>query len=258
VPDVLGGQRAVITGGGRGIGAAVAQQLAALGSHVILLGRTAENLRQRVEALGNAGYHAEYHILDVTQPDEVKRCFADISAQGTIDILINNAGTAPSAPFHRLDETTWRDTLALNLDAVFFCCRGVIAGMRAANYGRIVNVASTSALKGYAYVSAYCAAKHGVLGLTRSLALETATLGITVNAVCPGFTETDLLGVAIEKIQQATGRDAASARQELRRFNPQGRLVTPEQVANSVCWLCCPGSDSITGQAIAVCGGEVT
>ncbi len=258
MPDLpLANKRAVITGGGKGIGAAIAQSLAGNGAHVILLGRTEKNLALQAGSIVHAGGYAEYHLLDVTQPEEVSRRFHQISASGKIHILINNAGAAPSAPFHRLDASSWRETMALNLDAVFFCTRAAIDDMREMKYGRIVNIASTSALKGYAYVSAYSAAKHGVLGLTRSLALETAGMDITVNAVCPGFTETDLVLSAIDNIQKTTGRSAEQARQELCQHNPQGRLITPQEVANSVSWLCCPGSESITGQAIAVCGGEI-
>jgi len=258
VPDQpLGGRRAVVTGGGRGIGAAIAENLASLGAEMHLLGRTEATLEEQVKRLNDQGYLADYRVLDVTCAAAVESCFSALTAVGDIDILVNNAGAAPSAPFHRMDSTSWRDTLAVNLDSVFYCCRAVIESMRKANFGRIVNIASTSALRGYAYVSAYSAAKHGVLGLTRSLALETAKLDITVNAVCPGFTETDLVDNAINTIQQATGLSAEQARRQLSDYNPQGRLITPEEVANSVAWLCSPGSEAITGQAIAVCGGEV-
>jgi anthraniloyl-CoA monooxygenase len=179
-------------------------------------------------------------------------------AAGPIEILVNNAGAAQSAPFTRTGEALWRAMFSVNLDAAYHACQVVLPAMREAGYGRIVNIASTAALRGYAYTTAYCAAKHGLLGLTRALAIELARTGITVNAVCPGFTDTDLTRTAIDNITTSTGRDQASARASLTAFNPQGRLVTPAEVANAVLWLCRPGSEAITAQAIAVAGGEVT
>jgi anthraniloyl-CoA monooxygenase len=156
-----------------------------------------------------------------------------------------------------MDIELWRRMLAVNLDGVFNCTRAVYAMMRTRGWGRIVNVASTAAVKGYAYVSAYCAAKHGVLGLTRSLALEAARSGVTVNAVCPGYTDTDIVRQAVKNIAQKTGRSADEALMELTSGNPQGRLIDPSEVADAVVWLCRPEAAAITGQAIAVAGGEV-
>lgn len=191
---------------------------------------------------------------DVSDPDAVARAFKDI---GPVDILVNNAGQAASAPFGRTDVTLWRHMLAANLDGVFYCTQAALPGMLGAGWGRIVNIASTAGLRGYGYVSAYCAAKHGVIGLTRALALELATKNITVNAVCPGFTETGMLTATIDNIVAKTGRTPDQARAELASLNPQKRLVQPSEVANAVAWLCLPGSESITGQAITVAGGEV-
>ncbi|MEX0827518.1 MAG: SDR family oxidoreductase, partial [Haliea sp.] len=177
-------------------------------------------------------------------------------AFGPIDILVNNAGQAYTAPLHKTDDEHWLQMLAVNLNGVFYCCREVLTDMRKAGEGRIVNIASTAALKGYAYVAAYSAAKHGVVGLTRSLALETAARNITVNAVCPGFTDTELVQNSIKNIMEKTGRSEAEARAELTQGNPQGRLIQPEEVAHAVRLLCLPGAEALTGQAIAVAGGE--
>jgi NAD(P)-dependent dehydrogenase (short-subunit alcohol dehydrogenase family) len=176
---------------------------------------------------------------------------------GEIAILVNNAGQAASAPFLKTDPALWRRMMAVNLDGTFHCTQASLAGMLATGWGRIINVASTAGLTGYGYVTAYCAAKHGVVGLTRALAVEVATKGVTVNAVCPGFTDTDIVKEAVANIVAKTARTAQQARAELASRNPQKRLVRPEEVANTVAWLCLPGSEAITGQAIAVAGGEV-
>jgi NAD(P)-dependent dehydrogenase (short-subunit alcohol dehydrogenase family) len=171
--------------------------------------------------------------------------------------LINNAGMAGSAPFKRMDVDHWRQMLDVNATGTFLCTRQVIGDMLDASWGRIVNIASIAALRGYAYIAAYAASKHAILGLTRSLAIEYATTGVTVNAVCPGYTETEMLTRTVENIVSKTRRGEAEARAELVRANPQGRFIQPEEVAATVGWLCLPESGSITGQAIAVAGGEV-
>jgi anthraniloyl-CoA monooxygenase len=194
----------------------------------------------------------------VTDPASIAVAFDKAQAAlGLIDILVNNAGAAETAPFHKLDIQHWRRMMDVNLDGVFNCTRAVYEEMRGRGWGRIVNVASTAALKGYAYVSAYCAAKHGVLGLTRALALEAAPSGVTINAVCPGYTDTDIIKVAVKNIAEKTGCSAEEAVTELTRCNPMDRLIQPSEVADSVAWLCRPESASITGQAIVVAGGEV-
>lgn len=176
---------------------------------------------------------------------------------GPIDILVNNAGQALSAPLHKMDDSQWNTMLTVNLTGTYNGMRLVLPSMLERDFGRIVNIASTAGLKGYPYVSAYSAAKHGVIGLTRSVALEVASLNITVNAICPGYANTDIVRETIGNIQAKTGRSESEARAALVANNPQRRLIRCEEVANTVAWLCLPGSESITGQSIAVAGGEV-
>jgi NAD(P)-dependent dehydrogenase (short-subunit alcohol dehydrogenase family) len=252
----LTGQHAVVTGGGSGIGAAVARALVTAGAQVTLMGRDAARLAYQAEVLSEAGT-VHVQSVDVTSADSVAAAFAASREQGFIDILVNNAGQAEAAPFAKTDLALWKRMLDVNLTGVFLCTQEVLPGMLDRRSGRIVNVASTAGQVGYAYVAAYCAAKHGVIGMTRSLALEVAARGVTVNAVCPGYTETGLLEQSIEKIVAQTGRSEDEAREALLRSNPQRRFVTPDEVAGSALWLCLPESRSITGQTISISGGEV-
>jgi len=248
-------KHAVVTGGGTGIGAVIAAALAADGARLTVMGRRLEPLEVTTGKLKGA----RCVPCDVTDIDAVEVAFQKTRADaGPIEILVNNAGAAEAIPFHKMNAQHWRRMLAVNLDGVFNCTRAVYDDMRTNGWGRIVNVASTAAVKGYAYVSAYCAAKHGVVGLTRALALEAARTGVTVNAVCPGYTDTDIVRDAVKKITAATGRSAEEALAEMTSNNPQGRLIQPTEVADAVVWLCRPQSASITGQAIVVAGGEVT
>lgn len=255
----LRGQHALITGATRGIGAAIAETLGRLGADLTLIGRDRDSLDERAgEIAGASSIKVHVETADVSDPDAVGAAFtAAVAANGPISILVNNAGTGKSAPFHKMDQDLWDFMIAVNLTGTFICSQAALGGMLEAGYGRIINVASTAGLTGYGYVSAYCAAKHGVVGLTRSLALETANRGITVNAVCPGYTETDLVRDTIDNIVAKTGRTEQDARAELAASNPQGRLLQPWEVAETVGWLALPASSAITGQAIPIAGGEV-
>jgi len=259
IPDLLKGQHALVTGGGRGIGAAISDALAAHGAAVTVLGRTAETLVAKQKEI-EAGFGVEAGIAtaDVTNEAEVEAAFAQAAAErGPISILINNAGRGDSAPFKRTSTEFFQRTVDMNLLSTFLCIRQVMPAMTEAGFGRIINVASTAGLVGYRYVSAYVASKHAVIGLTRSLALETAKTGVTVNSVCPGYVETDMTADTIANIVEKTGMDADAARAQLAQSNPQGRLIDPAEVANAVIWLARPDSGSITGQSIPIAGGEV-
>jgi len=252
----LEGRHAVVTGGGRGIGAAVARALAERGDCITLVGRTRATLDEEAARL-RALTEVHFETADVADAESVATAFAGAAATlGPIAILVNNAGQAASAPFARTDLALWQKMLDVNLTGTYLGIRAVLPGMLDLGWGRIVNVASTASLKGYAYVSAYCAAKHAVLGLNRALAQELAKKPVTINAVCPGYTETDIVRDSLANIQAKTGRSLADAEAELVKHNPQGRLVQPEEVANAVVWLCQPGSEAVTGQAISVSGGE--
>ena len=250
----LKGHHAVVTGGGTGIGAAIARGLGAEGAKLTLVGRR----RERLEEVGCGDFDALVAPADVTDRSQVEAAFAIArAAQGPVTILVNNAGAAESAPFAKVTEEAWRRTMAVNLDALHICCQAALPDLLEAEAGRIVTIASTAGLKGYAYSAPYVAAKHGAIGLTRALAAELARSRITVNAICPGFTDTEMVAGAVERIRRKTGRSDEEAMAELARFNPQGRLVAPEEVAAAVVWLCLDESGSINGQAIAVAGGEV-
>ncbi|MDR1969487.1 MAG: SDR family oxidoreductase [Burkholderiaceae bacterium] len=248
-------RHALVTGGGTGIGAAVAQRLAANGMNVTVLGRGRAKL-QAVVARRPAQLHAV--SADVCDAGQVAAALADAQARfGAVQVLVNNAGQAESAPFMKMDMGLWQRMLDVNLTGTMLCTQAVLPGMLAAGWGRVINVASTAGQLGYAYVSAYCAAKHGVIGLTRALALEFAARGVTVNAVCPGYTETDIVRQSIERIVAKTGRSAQQARAEFVKSNPQGRLVQPDEVADAVAWLAGEGAGAVNGQSVSVSGGEV-
>lgn len=251
----LTGKHALVTGGTRGIGLEIARKLLQEGVRVTLTGRHAAPISL---ATLQGGEQVQMVTMDVADPQSVKQGMAQaVQCFGAIDILVNNAGQAHSAPMMKTDLALWQRMLDINLSGTFHCIQAVLPSMLANGWGRIVNVASTAGLTGYAYVGAYCAAKHGVIGLTRALALELATKGVTVNAVCPGYTETEIVTEAIENIVQKTGCTPEQAKAQLVAANPQKRLIQPQEVAHTVAWLCHPDSAAINGQAIAVAGGEV-
>jgi NAD(P)-dependent dehydrogenase (short-subunit alcohol dehydrogenase family) len=248
---------AFITGAGSGIGAAIARALAQDGARVSLAGRRAGPLEELAAEIGASSLAIPG--IDVTDPAAGPRALALAREKfGPVGILVNNAGEAPTAPFEKTSLDMWSHVIALNLTSVFQITQAALPDLRARGAGaRIINIASTAGLAGYAYVSAYCAAKHGVIGMTRALALELAKTGITVNAVCPGYTDTPMIRRAAGALRAKTGRAETDTLALLAKSNPQGRLVTPAEVADTVRWLASPGASSINGQAIVVAGGEV-
>ncbi|RWB52436.1 SDR family NAD(P)-dependent oxidoreductase [Mesorhizobium sp.] len=250
---MIAGRHALVTGGGSGVGRAIALALAGVGINVTICGRReaalAEVAKENACIFGLAA--------DVTDEADMAALYEKMeAARGPFDIVVANAGMAGSAPAHKTSLADWRRTLDVNLTGAFLTVKPALAGMIARKAGRIIFVASTAGLKGYAYVAPYVAAKHGVVGLMRALATETAKSGVTVNAVCPGFVETDMLEGSIQRIVGKTGRSADEARASLAATNPQGRFIQPEEVAAAVLWLCSDAARSITGQAISISGGE--
>ncbi len=243
------GRRALVTGGSRGIGRAVAEALTGAGHEVTIWGRD----EARLAAAVAEGAAADGRAVDVTDPVAVARAVAE---DGPFHILVNNAGGATTAPFQKTDREAFRAMLALNLESVVEVTRACLPAMIAGGFGRVITVASLAGLKGYAYASAYVAAKHAAVGLTRALALEVARTGVTVNALCPGYTDTDLVAEGVRTIVARTGRDEASARAHFEASNPMGRLVKPGEVADAALWLAGDGAAAVTGQCIVIAGGE--
>lgn len=247
-------RHAVVIGGGRGIGAACARRLASKGATVTVMGRNKERMRELCE---ESGRQFQCVTVDVTKPDSVAVAFDQArKLSGDPYILVNSAGGVDTAPFARTTPELWREMIDLNLTGVYFACQEVIPAMTRAESGRIVNVASTAGVRGYPYVSAYTAAKHGAVGLTKSLALETATKGVTVNAVCPGYTDTDLLTESAQKVADKTGSSVDRVLEAFKKANRQRRFVETHEVASAVAWLCMPEQRSVTGQTLLIDGGE--
>jgi NAD(P)-dependent dehydrogenase (short-subunit alcohol dehydrogenase family) len=248
----LHGRVALVTGGGRGIGEAIARRLSAEGLKVAILGRDREALSRVAFAL-----NARSFCVDLADRAALESAVIDVQgALGPIDVLVNNAGIADSASLERTDDATWDRAFAVNVTAPFALCRALIPTMAKRGWGRVVNVASNAGLRGYAYTSAYCASKHAVVGLTRALAVEVARTGVTVNAVCPGFVDTDMSTRAAENIARTTKRDADAARAALESLSPQRRLMTADEVAHAVWSLIPHEARGIHGQCIALDGGQ--
>jgi len=243
----------LVTGAGTGIGEAVSRQLHTDGYRVSLVGRRPEPLAALSASLGENAYAI---TGDVTDRSSISSAFTSARERfGSIEILVNSAGMAPTAPFHRVDFADWQRTMDVNVNGVFHCSQIALGDMLGAGWGRIINIASVASLRGFPYVSGYCASKHAVLGMTRAVALEVATQGVTVNAICPGYVDTDIVRTAISEIVAKTGRTEEDAMQHFTESNPQGRLVEASEVASAVSWLCSDGAASVTGQAIAIDGG---
>jgi len=258
--DELRGQHVVVTGGGGGLGAAIAAALVAEGATLTLMGRTPATLEAQVARLTNAsGARVRAVVCDVADAASISRAFAGaVSDLGPAHVLINNAGHAEAASLEETTLEAWQRMIAVNLTGAFLCIQEVLPAMLATGSGRIINIASTAGLRGYSQVSAYCAAKHGVIGLTRALAAEVARRGVTVNAVCPGYVEgSPMLDAAIANVVRATGKSVADARAMLSHRSPDGRFATLQEVTDAVVHLCSVEAAAITGQAVVVAGGEV-
>lgn len=247
---MLAGHRVLITGGGSGVGADMALAFAAAGAEVVVAGRR----REALDAVVAGEPRMRAIEADVSVESDVVQLFA---AAGPVDIVIANAGAAESAPITRTSIDVWQRMMAVNLTGVFLTLREGVRQLEGRGWGRLITVASTAGLRGYAYVSAYTAAKHGAVGLTRAVAQEVAGSGITANALCPGYVDTELTERTIANIMATTGRSHDEALRALTRANPQGRLVQPAEVTAAALWLCGPGSAAVNGQAIAIDGGEL-
>ncbi|MDT4955745.1 MAG: 3-hydroxybutyrate dehydrogenase [Acidobacteriota bacterium] len=255
----LANRIALITGGGRGIGRAIAFAFAREGARVAVVARTEQEVARVAEEVRDECKVETMHaICDVSDGESIARAFANVETNlGTVDILVNNAGIAESAPLVKTSDELWQRHLSINLSGTFYCMRAALPQMIERGWGRIINIASIAGKTGAPYISAYTASKHGVLGLTRTVALEVATKGVTVNAICPGYVDTDMTTRALETIEAKTGKSAADSLEAIKRMNPQDRLVTSEEVAALALLLASEEGRGINGQAINVDGGSV-
>jgi len=251
VTNRLSGKSALITGGGRGIGRSIALAFARAGARVAVAARTAEQVQQVAQEIGNG---AVAIVCDVADPESVSRMFTEV---GDVNILVNNAGIAESATLVNTSDELWHRLLSINLSGTFYCTRAALPAMLKNGWGRVINVASIAGKTGAPYIAAYSASKHGVLGLTKSIALEGATTGITVNAICPGYVDTEMVSRGVERITSRTGRTAEEALDTLKKMSPQNRLVTPEEVAALALLLASDEGRGINGQGINIDGGSV-
>jgi len=246
---MLEGKLAMVTGGGRGIGAAIARALAGAGARVLVCGRTQADLDALAKEIGGVAMRVD--LTNRTATDEM------IASAGHVDVLVNNAGAAESAPIDRTTDALWDRIMELDATAAFRVTRGFLPGMLKAGWGRIINIASNAGVSGYGYSTAYCAAKHAMVGMTRALAIDLAKTGVTINALCPGWVETQMVDEAVTRIAQKTGKSLDEARTTLAAMSPQKRMIGPEEVAHTALMLCAHDARGIHGQTIVIDGGAV-
>lgn len=252
---MLNGKTALITGGGRGIGREIALTFARHGARIAVAARTAEQVEQVASEIGNGAIAL---VCDVADSESVTRMFSEMRERlGDADILVNNAGVAESATLVNTTDELWHRHLSINLSGTFYCTRAALPSMLKKGWGRVINVASIAGKTGAPYIAAYTASKHGVLGLTRSIAVEVATTGVTVNAICPGYVDTEMVSRGVEQITRKTGRTAEEALETLKKMSPQNRLVTSEEVAAVALLLASDEGRGINGQGINIDGGSV-
>jgi 3-hydroxybutyrate dehydrogenase len=249
----LSGRTALVTGGGRGIGAAVARRLAGAGARVVVWGRTTAEVEEIAGEVGGTPVTCDLADRPATDAALV-RVGAEV---GAVDILVNNAGIALSSPLARTRDDDWDRLLEVNVTAAFRLCRALVPDMVERGWGRVVNLASNAGVSGYRYTAAYCASKHAMVGMTRALAIDLAQTGVTINAVCPGWVATRMVEEAVARISGATGRSADQARAALADMSPQRRMLTPEEVAGMVEYLCRDEAQAVHGQALLIDGGQV-